>query len=288
MSQQVDKAHVRQYKENVTILQQQLGSNLRSCVMEEPMTGDRAFFDQIDAVELEELTTRHQDTPLRDTPHSRRMVTSKPFARGDMVDEEDKVRSLNDPTNAYVRNLAMAANRKIDRVIIDAFNATASTGKDGTGTAAFDTSGYQIVHGGTSLTTAKCREARKILEAAENPEDGGDNKWCIVADAAGREGLLTDTDFKDADFNSVRALVDGSVNTWLGFEFVKSELVKTSGSTTSLYAWRKASMTLGVSQNPTAKIDQRADKNYGWQVYYKLDIGATRMDEKGVVEIQIQ
>ena len=35
-----------------------------------------------------------------------------------------------------------------------------------------------------------------------------------------------------------------------------------------------------------ARIDERADKSYATQVYYCMSIGATRMEEAKVVEVQ--
>ena len=292
MSQTIDVAFVKQFTDGITLLQQEYGGQLREGVsVEAGITGDRAFFDQIDSVEMSEVTNRHGDTPLTDVPHKRRMLSMKPFDLADMVDRPDLVRTLNDPTNSYVQAFARAAGRKEDKIIIDAFDAVASTGVDGAGSAAFDTTtsiagntGYEIAVNGSGLTTDKLITARAILEASSNME-GGEYQWFVVANAKARQGLLADTKFQDSDYNSIKALVHGEVDTWLGFKFLKSEQLPISASNRSIYAWCRHSMKLGVGTEPQGHIDVRPDKRHGTQIRYEMDEGAVRMDEKGVVRI---
>jgi len=285
MSTEITTAFVKDFTDGITLLQQQMGSNLRRGVsLSSNITGDRAFFDQVDATSMSQITDRHGDTNITDTPHRRRMVTLAPFEVADLVDRSDKIRTLNDPTNSYVQSFAAAAGRQIDDTIITAFDATASTGVDGSGTAAFDTN-YSI--GGTSaMTVTKLREARQVLEAAENMEDGGDNEWFIVTNSVGREELLADPLLTGADYNTVKALVDGQINQFMGFTFLKSERLPATGSDKYSFAWRKGSVKLAIGQEPRGFIDVLPGKRHSTQVRYELDLGATRMDEKGIVRIQ--
>lgn len=286
MSTQITTAFVKQFRDGITLLQQQMDSNLRRGVsVASGITGDRAFFDQVDATGMTKVTTRHGDTQYTDTPHKRRMVQMSAYRVADLIDRPDQIRTLNDPQNAYVQSFAASANRQIDDLIIAAFDATASTGVDGSGSDAFDSTNYEIGAGTTNLTTAKLRTARKILEAAENPEDGDRNQWFVVCSADQREGLLGDTQFENSDYNSIKALVDGKVNTWLGFTFLKSERLPISGNNRSVFAWRKASMKLAMGKEPRGEIDVLPTKNYSTQIFYELDAGAVRMDQKGVVRI---
>ncbi len=289
MSTEITTAFVKQYTDGITLLQQQFGSNLRQAVSIAPnIVGDRAFFDQLDSTVMSQITNRHGDTVYTDSKHRRRMVQMTPFDVAELVDRPDMIRTLNDPTNAYVRSFAAAAGRRIDDTIITALDATVSTGVDGSGSDSFDTGSYQIAHGGVGMTTTKLIEARQILEAAENPEDDGDNKWFCVLNAKARQDMLADTEFENSDFNSIKALVQGEVNTWLGFTFLKSERITLSSSTYSAFAWRKASMKLAVGKEPQGFIDVLPGKRHSTQIRYEMDLGAVRMDQKGVVEIQFQ
>ena len=75
MSTQITTAFVQQFSANVQMLSQQKGSLLRRAVREESVTGEKAFFDQVGSAVAQKKTSRHGDTPLAETPHSRRMVT---------------------------------------------------------------------------------------------------------------------------------------------------------------------------------------------------------------------
>ncbi|NBX10268.1 MAG: hypothetical protein EBR05_10830, partial [Marivivens sp.] len=75
MSVQITTAFSQQFSSNVALLSQQRGSILRGAVREESVTGEKAFFDQVGSVAAVKRTSRHGDTPLVETPHSRRQVT---------------------------------------------------------------------------------------------------------------------------------------------------------------------------------------------------------------------
>ena len=286
MSNQITTAFVKQFTDGITLLQQQMGSNLRRGVsVTSGITGDRAFFDQVDATSMSAIGSRHGDTTYTDTPHKRRMVILAAFDVADLVDRPDMVRTLNDPTNSYVRSFASAAGRQIDDTILDAFDGTASTGVDGSGSDTFDTTDFQIAAGGAGMTLAKLREAREKLESAENVEDGMDHEWFIVINAKGRQDLLGDTTLTSADFNTVRALVNGQIDQFMGFTFLKSQRLPLSGSDHIGFAWVKSSMKLAIGQEPKGFIDVLPGKRHSTQVRYEMDIGAVRMDQKGVVQV---
>ena len=286
MSDQITTAEKQQYTNNITMLQQQMHANLRNAVDVEPVRGEFTYFDQVAATSMTEMETRHGDTRYTDTIHRRRRVGLTDFDVSDLIDKPDVIRTLIDPTNVYVRQFAAAAGRRIDDTIIAAFDATVNTGKSGSTTDAFDSTNYEIAVGTSNLTTGKLRTARRMLEGAENPEDGGDNQWFVVCSAEQREGLLGDSEFQNADFNSVRALVDGKVDNWLGFKFLKSErLPVATGNIRSVFVWRKASMKLAIGAEPRGFIDVMPGKQHSTQVRYQMTLGAVRMDQVGVVRI---
>ena len=131
MSTQITTAFSQQFSANVQLLSQQMGSILRGGVSEESVTGEKAFFDQVGAAAAVKRTSRHQDTPMVETPHSRRMVTMDSYEWADLIDDADKVRMLIDPTSTYARAAAAAMGRAMDDAIIEAATGTAKTGKSG-------------------------------------------------------------------------------------------------------------------------------------------------------------
>ena len=101
MSAQVTTAFVQQYSANVQMLSQQMGSRLREAVRIENVVGQNAFIDQIGKATAQLRTSRHSDTPQMDTPHQRRRLSLASYEYADLIDDQDKVRMLIDPTSTY-------------------------------------------------------------------------------------------------------------------------------------------------------------------------------------------
>ena len=75
MSTQITTAFTQQYSNNVKLLAQEKGSQLRNTVNVESVIGKNSFFDQVGVATAVKRTTRHADTLQVDTPHSRRRVS---------------------------------------------------------------------------------------------------------------------------------------------------------------------------------------------------------------------
>ena len=131
MSFDVSTAFVQQYKTNVEMLLQQRGSKLRNAVMSDSYTGKAGkAVEQIGPVTAQKRTTRHADTPLISTPHDARWVYPTDYEWADLVDDQDKLKMLVDPSSAYAINGAMALGRAIDDEIITAAFGDAKTGEE--------------------------------------------------------------------------------------------------------------------------------------------------------------
>ena len=283
MSVQITTAFVNQFSSNIQMLSQQMGSLLRNAVDVETVNGEKAFFDQVGSAAAVLRTSRHADTPIIDTPHSRRMVTMSDYEYADLIDDQDKVRLLVDPTSTYARAAAAAMGRAMDDVIISAALGTALTGKDGTTSTPFDTSNNQIAVGAAGLTLAKLIEAKEILDSRD--VDPSIPRY-IACSPKQITNLLDDPEVTSADYNTVRALVKGELDTYVGFKFITTNRLPVDGSNDRrVFAWAMDGIKLAVGKEPTARIDERADKSYATQVYYCMSIGATRMEEAKVVEI---
>lgn len=277
MSTQITTAMVEQYKANVLMLSQQKGSKLRATVRAEQVTGKSAYFERIGSVDMVDATSRHDDTPQIDTPHSRRKVSLTTSRFADLIDNADKVRTLIDPTSPYAMNAAWAAGRKMDAVIVAAARGNAYSGVDGSTTVALP-SAQKIAAASAGLTVAKLRTAREILLDADVDLDMG--VTCVI-NPAGLTDLLSATEITSSDYNTVKALVAGQVDSFMGFKFVVTNQM--TDSYALVYA--KNAMALAVGSEPVVRISERPDKNYATQVFVEMDIGATRVEDAGVVEI---
>jgi hypothetical protein len=282
MSVQITTAFVEQYKANVLHLAQQKGSRLRDAVRTETVTGKAHFFERIGSTAAQKRTSRHSDTPRMDTPHSRRKVTMDDYDWADLIDNEDKVRLLISPSSDYAMAGAFAMGRAMDDAIIAAATGNAYTGVSG-GTTQALTSGQKIVHGSANLTLAKLIEAKEILDAAEvDPEE----PRFLVCQASQISNLLNSTTVTSSDFNTVKALVQGNIDTFLGFKFIRSQRLGTDATPSrQVLAFTKSAIGLALGSDISTKISERSDKNYATQVFLSMTIGATRIEEEKMVEI---
>lgn len=283
MSNQITTAFVSQFSSNIQMLSQQMGSLLRNAVDVETVTGEKAFFDQVGSAAAVLRTSRHADTPLIETPHSRRMVTMSDYEYADLIDDQDKVRLLVDPTSTYSRAAAAAMGRAMDDAIIAAALGTALTGKDGSTSTAFATSTNQIAAGATGLTLAKLISAKEILDAGD--VDPSIPRYIVVSPKQ-ITNLLNSTTVTSSDFNTVKALAMGEINSFVGFNFIVSNRLGVDGSAARrVIAFAGDGIKLAIGREPVARIDERADKSYATQIYYAMTLGSTRMEEKKVVEV---
>ena len=283
MSNQITTAFVQQYSNNVQMLSQQKGSLLRSAVDVETVVGKNAFFDQVGSALAVKRTTRHADTPQMDTPHARRRVSLVDYEYADLIDNQDKIRTLIDPTSAYASAAAYALGRAQDDEIIAALSGTAFTGETGS-TATILPSAQKITEGGSNgLTIAKLRSAKEILDAAS--VDPSIARYIAVSPKQITD-LLGTTEVTSSDFNSVKALANGEVNSFLGFNFIVSNRLTSASSKRLCLLWAMDGCKMAIGQDLMTRIDERSDKGYAHQVYVCQSIGATRMEEDKVVTIE--
>jgi hypothetical protein len=262
-------------------LAQQKGSRLRGAVKSETVTGTSHYFERIGATAAQVRTTRHSNTPQIDTPHSRRKVTLADYDWADLIDQEDKVRMLISPQSEYAKAGAYAMGRAMDDAIIAAASGNAFGGVAGATSIALP-AGQKIAVGTTSLTVAKLIAAKEILDASDVDPD--ETKY-LVCSAKEITSLLGDDKVTSADYNSVKALVAGQVDTFMGFNFIRTERIAASGGDNLALAFTQSAIGLALGKDISTRISERDDKNYATQVFLSMTIGATRVEDEKVVEI---
>jgi len=304
MSQEITDNFSQQYSANVFHLAQQKGSRLKPTVRNESQVGKSAFYDRIGSVTAQLKVGRHSSTPQLDTPHSRRRVTLADYEWADLVDDQDKIRMLHDPTSEYAIAAMWALGRAMDDVIVDALGGTAYAGEAGATSVSLATTNQLAAHSGSALSDLNVKTLRAAKRMLDQAEVDPSIKRYFVCSAKQIEALLGQTEVTSADYNSVKALVQGEMNTFMGFEFIRSERLDAqvdalSGSTSTgavgsgssligarkCYAYAADGALLSIGADMKGKISERADKSYSMQVYACMSIGATRMEENKVVEV---
>ncbi len=297
----IDNAFVKKFHNDILMALQQKGSRLANLVERDVLQGEQEFFDFLEADDdIAEVGTNyaggdplHPDTVITDPTWTRRMVTGTYLTKAYIVNKRDVLKLLRDPTNRYIQSIAWAMGRKQDKLIISAATGNAYTGRDGTVAVALPAS-QQTDLGDAGLTFKKLKQARQILEENEVSQD--EPTYLVLPPRQVfhlLDDLLASNLTRDAE--TVKAITEGNLDTYMGFTFVKTNLTLTEtvtlsdGTTTAtadvVFAYAKSGLLLAVSGETEASIDKRPDKNNDYQIFFGMYAGATRMDEKRVVKI---
>ena len=169
--------------------------------------------------------------------------------------------------------------RAIDDLIIAAATGNAV---DGAGSNVALPAGQKIAHGSAGLTLAKLISAKEILDG--NDVDPDEERYMVLGSQQ-VSNLLNTTEVKSADYNSIKALVQGDIDTFMGFKFLRSERLTLASTQRTCFAFTKSAMGLGIGKDVSTKIDLRPDKSYAHQVYLSFVAGATRVQDECVVEV---
>ena len=274
-----DKWYAQQYQDAVMQLAQQKGSALRNAVWTKEATSEKVNFERLAGTAAVAKTTRAVATPNVEMVHDRRVVTLVDYHWATQHDWFDDVRMLVDPKGPYTEAGGWAMGRAIDDLIIAAARGNAV---DGAAANVALPAGQKIVGGGAAgMTLAKILQAKRMLDAAEVESE---DRFFVLS-ARQLEDLLGVTQITSSDYASVKALVHGEINTFLGFTFIRSERLAIASNKRFCMAFQKKGLGLAIGKDMMTKIDERPDLSYAWQVYMGWSMQATRVEEARMIEV---
>ena len=280
---------------------QQEASRLEKYVsVETGLSGKLVTFDQYGLLDFQEKTDRMQSTVLQDAPTTRRVMHPHIFTRAIGFDEFDakKLANIDVPVSKTIEGLRAAAGRTMDQVMLNNFLGTNYMGEFGTDAVAF--SENQIIaddyaETGTpeacNLTVAKLRKALTMLQKAEawNEERRAYGDELVLACTASQiNSLLQEPEVSSFDYNTARALVEGKVDSFLGFRIIRTEQLPVSGGIRTCLAWVKSKAQFGIWDDFRVKLSVRDDLDETLQIRAKFACGATRLQEEAFVKILCQ
>jgi len=181
-----------------------------------------------------------------------------------------------DERQELVQVVAAAMGRRQDQLILDAL-ANSSTSL----TVSNDIGGAD-----TNLNVAKLRAAKRLLDKGNVPPEGRH----IVIHANGLDSLLSETAVTSSDFNTVKALVQGEINTFLGFTFhtigdrTEGGLAIDGSNDRVCYAFHKDAIGYGEGIAMRSEINYIPEKT-SWLVNEVFSAGAIAIDAGGIVAI---
>ena len=304
MSTTIDQAFVTQFQDQFHVKAQQMKSRLQMYTKRKPgvVVGSSFTVDVLSSADGYTNRARHSDLQPVDIQNERRYADMNDYEWPELIDTMDKLKLLIEPGNSYQSAGIASCNRFLDRTII---NAALGSARTASGTQALPAS--QLVGaGGTGLTLDKLRATKILLDEAEMDDSdffamSGEHEsnkaqygfgdltnpsYVIVCTSAQIDDMLGTTEVKSADYNTVKALSAGAINTFMGFRFVRvpSAHLPIVGTTRSLVAYAPRALEYGVGKEPTARIDFIAHKN-SWQVLAETSAGCVRAEDLGVVQI---
>lgn len=172
--------------------------------------------------------------------------------------------------------IANAIGRREDQLTIDALDAS------GTANTVAKTIGTL-----DAMNVDKARKAKSLLDALAVPS----SDRVMVISAIGLEQMLGQTSAVSGDFNTVRALVNGDINTFLGFRWITMDTrdaaeggLPISGTDRTAFAYHKQSMGLAVGKERKTEVNYIAEKT-SWLANGLFIAGAVAIDAEGIVDI---
>lgn len=260
----------------------QAARQLAGLVREKSVTGDTVKFNKLTKGVAAVRTPQTEVTPMNLT-YSLVTATMTDYIASEYSDIFNQSHVSFSDRAELSSAVGNAIGRRMDQVVIDALDAATSVdvantvAEDGTTGSASD------------MNTGKIRAAKAALDANNVPADNR----VLLMHANSLEALLGQTSATSADFNSVRALVDGSISTWLGFQVVmigdrdEGGLTKDGSNDRLAYAFHKDALGMGVSMNQKTEINYIADKT-SFLVSSMFGAGAVAIDDGsagGIVKI---
>jgi len=180
-----------------------------------------------------------------------------------------------DERSELVQVVSKSIARRMDQICIDALNAA-------TGTSAVATT---VGPGGnTDMNIEKLRATAKALNEKNVPSEGR----YLLMHATQLDSLLGEQEITSQDFAAVKALVQGEINTFMGFNILtmgdRDEGGIPKPSTRTCFAWHKDSMGYAESMSQKTEVNYVPEKT-SFLVSSMFSAGSVAIDGEGIVKI---
>ena len=236
------------------------------------VVGDTYKFRNMGKGLANQKSTSDLVTPM-DITHGFATATLQNWNAPEYTDMFDAQTVNFDEKQELASTIAQSLGRRCDQLVIDAMDA--ETVYAGT-----------VVEGGTNLTTEKVIEAQVALRAQGVPNS---NLYAAIQ-AQGLGGLLNQEEITSSDYNNVKALVNGDVDTFGGFKFVVIEDraeggLTEAGDIVDSYFFSQDAVGLAIGIDIKTDVDWIADRT-SWLCNGMLKAGAVSRDGLGIVKVQ--
>ena len=179
-----------------------------------------------------------------------------------------------DERSELVQVVSKSIARRMDQIMIDALNAAGGTTAVATG----------IGGATTNMNIEKLRATAKAMNVNNVPSE---DRYLLMH-ASQLDALLGEAEITSQDFASVKALVRGEINSFMGFNILtmgdRDEGGVPKPSTRSCFAWHKDSMGYAESMSQKTEVNYVPEKT-SFLVSSMFSAGSVAIDADGIVQI---
>ena len=236
------------------------------------VVGDTYKFRNMGKGLANQKSTSDLVTPM-DVSHSFATATLSNWNAPEYTDMFDAAEVNFDEKQELASTIANSLGRRCDQLIIDAMDAES-------------TYAATVAAGTTGLTMAKVIDAQVALRKQGVPN----SELFAVVNADGLDGLLNDEKATSGDYQNVKALVNGEIDTLAGFKFITVEDRDEGGltvasNTVDSYFFHRSAVGLAIGIDMKTSVDWIADRT-SWLCNGALKAGAVSRDGLGIVKVQ--
>lgn len=294
----IDKAYIETFESNIRHLAQQGTAKLRPYVTEVSKMSEKHNWDRLAASSARKKTSARMVSPAGGSgsgavggtdglTYSRRVSVAETWDAGEVIEIENPVQMLIDPNAASTVNLGMAMRRAVDDLIIEACNEAALDGDGGTPALP---AGQKIGGATEIISLDHVLNVQEIFNS--NDVDPDEPKVFVIGPTQQRK-LMQLMEVTSGDYQNAKALATGVLPNWMGFTWIVSNRLRnhtnppTAGQLYCLAFSRKA-IGLHVAKDITAKVGERTDMSFAWQLYCAMVMGAVRVEDEHIVQIHLK
>ncbi len=279
MSKNLSSVAVTEFDSMVKHAYQGMGLLKGAVTQRNNVVGDTYKFRRMGKGLANQKSTSDLVTPM-DVAHEFKTATLTNWNAPEYTDVFDAQDVNFDEKQELANTIAGALGRRTDQLVIDAMDAS---------TPLTSTIATSVGGAGTNLNMAKIIKAQVSLR-----DQGVPNSDLFAAvNALGLGGLLNDEKATSSDYQAVKALVNGDVDTLAGFRFIILEsrvegglTVGTAGANiVDSYFFQRPAVGLAIGIDMKTEIDWIAERT-SWLCNGMLKAGSVVRDEGGLVKVQ--
>lgn len=251
----IEALRIQSFSTNIELALQQKQPKLATRCMVENASGSNShrFLTKLNKLTSREVASSIEKINLDTLSYDVRWIhIPSPITSQTALSRFDLQQTNISPSGSIAQGMVSELNRKQDTKFLTAFYGTAPTGEKGTTSTTF-TAGQQIAGNSEGITIAKLRAARELLQEAEVDLD---SERAVMAISPNMENqLLALTEVGSIDFNDTKVLVNGKVTSYMGFDFIVSNLLPSDGTYTRCPIWVASGMGCAVWED--VSVDMR-------------------------------